>query len=190
MKRFLIGMAALLFLLAAFEFAGEKISPKDSGEGGARRGEAPGETPGEKAGGEAPVLPLRTLDGTELSLADFRGKKVLLNFWASWCSPCREEIPHLQKFYRRHGGEIAVLAVNLTFGKENPETVKKFVEDHGLTFPVLLDREGKMMKEYGVVGIPTSFFIDEKGMIRRKYVGPMKEKDMDKIFRQMEESSE
>jgi thiol-disulfide isomerase/thioredoxin len=95
---------------------------------------------------------------------------VLLNFWASWCPPCIEEMPAMQALYEDLGGEgFEIVAVNL---QEDPETVRSFMDEHGFDFPVLLDRDGSVAREYGVRGIPTSYVVDPRGRLVAMYVGP------------------
>ncbi|WP_062356677.1 TlpA family protein disulfide reductase [Bacillus kwashiorkori] len=132
---------------------------------------------GLQVGNLAPDFSLTTLDGKNISLKDLRGKKVLLNFWASWCPPCRAEMPHMQKVYEEHAGEsFEIVAVNLTFGKETAEKAQQFVTDFGLTFPIPLDTTAEVSENYQIVPIPTSYFIDSNGIIQSKYLGPMDEK--------------
>lgn len=111
-------------------------------------------------------------DGELVSLASFKGKKVFLNFFATWCSPCQEEIPTLIELQRKMGTEnFVVLAVNVTKEERNPNDVKKFIEHFNIDFDVLLDHDGKVRKQYQLIGIPTSFFIDEKGKIVERLNG-------------------
>jgi thiol-disulfide isomerase/thioredoxin len=106
-------------------------------------------------------------------LSDFRGKKVMINFWASWCGPCRYEAPYLVKVYEEvHDQGFEILAVNL---RENPSTVSRFVEEFGFRFPVLLDRNGEVGAAYYVVAIPTSVFVDDQGIIRYVLWGALTE---------------
>lgn len=131
---------------------------------------------GLEIGQKAPEFTLETLDGTKVSLQDLKGKKVLLNFWASWCKPCKDEMPHMQKVYEKYNHQnVEILAINLTIGKEKPEDAKAFAEELGLTFPILLDKEGKIGDLYKIIPLPTSYFIDEDGFIRWKYMGQMEE---------------
>ncbi|MCU9613605.1 TlpA family protein disulfide reductase [Caldibacillus lycopersici] len=132
---------------------------------------------GLQIGQAAPDFTLETLDGTTLSLKDLRGKKVLLNFWASWCGPCKEEMPHMQKVYEQIKDEdtIEIVAINLTIGKESAEDAAKFVREMGLSFPIPLDIGGKVQEAYEIYPIPTSYFIDANGVIQSKYLGPMNE---------------
>jgi peroxiredoxin len=129
---------------------------------------------GPSAGSMAPDFALETLDGQTVSLADLRGQVALINFWATWCPPCREEMPAIQNVYDRyrdHG--FTVLAVNLL--ETNAEVVA-FAEELDLTFPILMDRQGQVFERYRVRGLPTTFFVDRAGVVRSvKVGGPMSE---------------
>lgn len=114
-------------------------------------------------GSEAPNFSLRSLDGSEMSLRAWRGQVVLVNFWATWCLPCRTEMPEIEAAYQAHRSEgLTVLAINQG---EDKETVARFVQEFRLTFPVLLDSDGAVVKRYDVRGLPASFFIDREGVI-------------------------
>lgn len=129
-----------------------------------------------KAGAEALEFRLKDLQGREVSLGSLRGKKVMVNFWATWCGPCQTEIPSMVKLYdefRLRGFEV--LAVNL---REDPTKVAQFVKRFDMRFPVLLDRGGIVSMNYFVRGIPTSVFVDEKGVIQYVHVGTMSESVM------------
>lgn len=130
-----------------------------------------GSTPeyGPEVGKLAPDFTLTGLDGQEVSLSDFRGEPVLLNFWASWCGPCRIEMPLLQEVYEQWTSKgLVLLAVNL---QEDPAKVKEFIDDAGYTFPVLLAPGNKVPLSYNIRGIPATFFIDADGVIRDIKVG-------------------
>ncbi|MGQ9628898.1 MAG: TlpA family protein disulfide reductase [bacterium] len=110
---------------------------------------------------EAPDFALESISGQEVKLSDFRGKVVFLNFWATWCPPCRAEMPSMERLHRKFDGEdFAILAVDI---QESAKTVRKFVNDFGLTFTVLLDTRGRVASQYGVRGIPATFIIDREG---------------------------
>lgn len=131
---------------------------------------------GLQVGQKAPDFTLETLSGTTLTLTDLSGKKVLLNFWASWCGPCKDEMPHMQKVYEQYKDKgVEIVAINLTIGKESSEDAQQFVDEYGLTFPVPLDIGGKVQEAYEIFPIPTSYFIDADGIIQSKYLGPMTE---------------
>ncbi|QCJ40856.1 TlpA family protein disulfide reductase [Bacillus sp. S3] len=133
---------------------------------------------GLQEGNKAPDFQLKTLNGTDVKLSDLQGKKVILNFWATWCPPCKAEIPHMQDFYEsRDKTKVEILAINLTTSEKNPGNVKKFVKDKNVTFPVLLDNDGNIGDQYQAITIPTSYLIDSQGIVRKKIVGPM-DKDM------------
>ena len=124
---------------------------------------------GPEIGKLAPDFTLNDLDGQEVSLSGLRGKPVLLNFWATWCGPCRIEMPFLQKVYEKWTGkELVLLAVNL---QEDPAKVREFVESAGYSFPVLLAAGNEVPLSYNVRGIPATFFIDVDGVIRDIKIG-------------------
>lgn len=117
---------------------------------------------------------LPTLAGDAIQLSDSRGKLTIINFWASWCGPCKEEAPHLQTFYDKHHDEIELLAVNVT-AKDKIDDVKAFVKEYNLTFPVLLDETGDVSMTYGAFTIPTTIFLNEYGEIVHEVAGPLSE---------------
>jgi thiol-disulfide isomerase/thioredoxin len=119
---------------------------------------------------------LDTLDGNRVRLSDLQGKIVLLNFWATWCVPCKEEMPILEDRSRRYGPGLVVLAINFA---EPQDVVKGYVDEMGLTFDVLLDPRAIVQEMYKVRGYPTSVFIDAEGMIRTQHIGVMTEKQLD-----------
>jgi peroxiredoxin len=130
-------------------------------------------------GDMAPDFTLTTLDGKKVQLSDLKGKKIIVNFWATWCPPCKAEMPHMQNYYEDFAKDenVEILAVNLTNG-DKVESVQNFVEDYGLTFPIPMDVEGKVGETYQAITIPTSYMIDTKGRIQNKIVGPMDENMM------------
>jgi len=130
-----------------------------------------------KAGEVAPDFTLSDLEGHPVALSDFQGHPIVLNFWATGCPPCREEMPALQAIYERYRDDgLVVLAVNVLIFERGKGAVLAFVREYELTFPVLLDGEGDVMNLYGVRALPTTFFIDREGLIRERVVGgPMPE---------------
>ncbi|HEU5393602.1 MAG TPA: TlpA disulfide reductase family protein, partial [Candidatus Methylomirabilis sp.] len=107
---------------------------------------------------EAPAFTLSDLAGTPRRLADFKGQVVLINFWATWCLPCREEMPAMERLYREmKNGGFTILAVNFA---ETPEQVEPFVKELRLTFPILLDQEGQVSRLYRAFSLPATYLID------------------------------
>nr|WP_216367054.1 TlpA disulfide reductase family protein [Geobacillus sp. MR] len=127
---------------------------------------------GPKIGHAAPDLTLPTLGGEPVKLSDLRGKAVVLNFWTSWCPPCKKEMPELEKFYKQHGREVTLLAVHLTT-QDTLDNAERFVKSKKLALPVALDVRGEALHYYRVQTIPTTYIIDPNGVIRQKIVGPV-----------------
>jgi len=127
---------------------------------------------GLEVGQRAPALELETVEGERLSLADYKGQPVVVNFWATWCPPCREELPELIKFSDETG--VPVLGVNITNNeRRGRRDVDAFLEEVPLSFPVLLDRDGEAVKTYRIVAMPTTYVIGSDGVITAKQVGPV-----------------
>lgn len=117
----------------------------------------------------APDFQLKTLDGQVVTLSQFRGKPVLLNFWASWCQPCREEMPYLQQIYNNNKDKgLVFYAIDIG---ESPDTINKFFQDNSLFMPVLLDSDKSVSQSYQITGIPETFLIDKNGIIRKWQIG-------------------
>lgn len=111
------------------------------------------------------------ISGGSVSLSEMRGKVVLVDFWASWCPPCRQEAAALEEVYREYAGpEVEFIGVNIWDLEDNANT---YVKDFGLTYPSGVDTDGVIAIDYGVRGIPEKFFIGRDGVIRQKFVGPM-----------------
>jgi len=124
---------------------------------------------GTQVGDLAPDFQLLTLDQEPVSLGDLRGNPVVLNFWASWCGPCVYEMPFLQEIHEEYSEEgLMLLAVNVG---ESPSKVEEFVQSKGLSLPVLLDTRRVVSQQYSIRYYPTTFFIDEDGIIQEKKIG-------------------
>ncbi|MFN3337943.1 MAG: TlpA family protein disulfide reductase, partial [Thermomicrobium sp.] len=124
-------------------------------------------------GTPAPNFRLPLLDGGEMDLSTLRGRPVLVNFWASWCAPCRAEMPALEQIARDYGqAGLVVVGVNQL---EDPDTVRQFVQELGISFPIGLDRDGRVSRDWRVYGIPQTYLIDADGVIRKVWVGPVTE---------------
>ena len=134
---------------------------------------------------QAPKFTLNNLEGKQVKLGDYLGKVVILNFWASWCIPCKEEMPLIQSAYekyRDHG--LVVLGVNMT-DLDDRKAIDKFVQETGVTFPIVLDESGSVSNDYRVISIPTSFFIDQTGIIRHFQMGAMNAKQLQDYLDEM-----
>jgi len=112
---------------------------------------------------------LQLLNGGNVTLSSYKGKVVLLNFWATWCPPCREEMPSMETLYQRYKSQgLEILAVDL---REDENTIRQFIQRYGYTFPILLDSNGWIGNVYGVQAIPTSFIVNRDGKIIGRVVG-------------------
>ncbi len=139
-------------------------------------------------GAFAPDFSLTTLDAQTTSLGDLRGQAVLINFWATWCPPCRAELPALQAAYERYGDRVAFLGVDV---KESGDSVANYVSQFGLTFPILLDSDGTVSDRlYQVRGIPTTFFLSPDGVVSARHVGPLTEADIDRYLAPLLEATD
>jgi len=132
--------------------------------------------PAPQVGFLAPEFTLTTLDGSTIALADLRGQAVLVNIWASWCLPCRAEMPAMQTVYEDYASQgFTILAVNAT-NQDSQAKAAEFVSEHQLTFPILLDIDGQVSRLYQVSALPSSFFILPDGTIQEVVIGgPMAE---------------
>ena len=132
--------------------------------------------PSPREGFLAPDFTLDTLQGEKVRLSDLRGKIVVLNFWATWCLPCRAETPALEKTYEQYEQSgMVVLGVDLA-NQDSIGDVEAFIQEFKLTYPILLDRDGSVANLYQIKGIPSTFFINREGIIRTVVVGgPMSE---------------
>jgi cytochrome c biogenesis protein CcmG/thiol:disulfide interchange protein DsbE len=118
----------------------------------------------------APDLSLETPQGERIELSALRGKPLILNFWASWCPPCRAEMPTLQALHERYGSEFVLLGINASTQDSLPKAYQ-LIAELNLTFPILLDSNGTAVSAYRVFSLPTTFFIDRRGIIRDVVVG-------------------
>jgi peroxiredoxin len=121
--------------------------------------------------GLAPDFSLNDLNGQRVTLSQFRGKPVMLNFWASWCGPCRIELPEIQALHQAHDkGDVVILGVD--FG-EQADTVRSFVHENGLTYRILTDENSTISRLYHVPGLPTTVFVNKQGQIVETHLGPI-----------------
>ena len=136
--------------------------------------------PAPEVGAVAPDFTWANLNGASVGLSELRGQVVLINFWATWCVPCRVEMPAIQARY--NDGDFAVLAVNFD---ESAEKVRAFADELGLDFPILLDPGGKIQELYRVRGYPSSYFVDTNGVIQFIHIGEMSNADLDNYLSQL-----
>jgi len=128
-------------------------------------------SPSPRQGFLAPAFTLDTLQGGTIALTDLRGRVAVVNFWASWCFPCRQETPALQAVYEQYKDSgVVILGVNMT-NQDSMSDVQAFVQEFGLTYPILLDRDGSVGLQYRIEGLPTTFFVNRGGVIRTVVVG-------------------
>lgn len=133
----------------------------------------------------APDFELKTLNGEQVRLYENNGKPSLVNFWASWCPPCKVEMPHLQKAYDEYGEQVNFHMVDLAFN-DDLEEMNQYIEDEGFTFPVLLDETGEVaMDQYQAIAIPTTVVVDEKGIITHHIRGAMSEQQIQAIMEEI-----
>ena len=173
----LIGAGALYNSLAgSVQLGGLATTPPET--------QAPTEIPGEEStepadthpteppANIAPDFTMLDMEGNEVTLASFFGKPIVLNFWASWCGPCKMEMPEIQKFYDKYGQEIHFLLVSVD---DSLDAAKSFISDSGYTFPVYFDTTSVGAYTYGASSIPLTFFIDAEGNLTAYYMGAMSE---------------
>ncbi|MFZ0545012.1 MAG: TlpA disulfide reductase family protein [Candidatus Promineifilaceae bacterium] len=120
------------------------------------------------AGYLAPSFTLTTLQGEEHSLADYQGRPIVLNFWATWCPPCRAEVPHFQDASRIYNGQVAIVGIDQG---EPLSLVNDFAAQFGISYPLLLDPDNDVNRQYNVQALPTTVFIDSNGVIREVFTG-------------------
>jgi thiol-disulfide isomerase/thioredoxin len=156
------GLTALLCLVGLVALFWGRVAPA---------GDAATLPPAPALGHPAPEFTLPDLDGEMLALSDLRGQPIVLNFWASWCGPCRAEMPELQRLHEQLGpAGVVVLGVNQ---QESQQEVIRYRQELGVDFPTVLDQRLGVSREYAVNSLPTTFFIDREGTIRHMFIGPM-----------------
>ena len=129
-----------------------------------------GESPVATVGKPAPNFDTVDLEGKVWSLSKLKGQVVFVNFWATWCAPCREEMPSMQRLYTKlPKDKFKMLAL---FNNDNPKAVKNFVTKLGITMPILSDEHNFAGLKYGLTGVPETFIIDKQGVVREKFIGP------------------
>ncbi|WP_096274572.1 peroxiredoxin family protein [Paucisalibacillus globulus] len=139
---------------------------------------------GLEVGNKAPDFQLDTLTGDTVKLSDFRGSRVMINFWSTWCPPCRAEMPDMEEFHQDK--DIVILAVNLSDTEKSVEDVEKFTDDFKLTFPILMDTNLDVANLYAIQPIPTTYMVDSNGIISYRAFGAMNYDLMVQEFEKMD----
>lgn len=138
-----------------------------------------------KVGDMAPDFRLESIDGESIRLSDYRGKAVFVNFWATWCDPCKVEMPYMEDAYQAQEGEqFEILAVNIA---QSQLEASSFAKRYELSFPIVLDRDRSVVNLYGVGGLPASFFINAEGRVVDHHVGPLNEQMIANFISKMTE---
>jgi thiol-disulfide isomerase/thioredoxin len=154
----------MLLVIGSVVFLSACYNAPDPGKGPSGGG------PGTLAGAPAQSFDVRRTDGRLDSLARHRGQVVLLNLWATWCPPCREEMPALQRFARESAGKVVVLGVDQG---ESAEVAQAFAKERGVTFPVLVDEQQQYGRAYAALGLPTSVIVARDGHVVKGIDGPL-----------------
>ena len=160
----LLGLASALYNRLGSEFKPEQLAVAQT--------QPAEENSTEPQKVQVPDFTVYDLEGNPVKLSDFQGQPVILNFWASWCGPCKAEMPDLEEAYLAHGSEIAFLVVNLTDGRnETVESASGYIAQQGYTFPVYYDTGLEAVYAYGINSIPMTYFIDGQGNVVADHLG-------------------
>jgi len=131
-------------------------------------------------GDPVPGFKTEYINGQTFSITEVKGKKILVHFWADWCSECRAEFPKLEEAYQKYKAEnFEIIAINVGQSKKH---VESFVEEFNLTFPMLLDEHSEIARQFGIRGLPTNFFIDENMVVAKIIIGWVDEKQINQII--------
>jgi thiol-disulfide isomerase/thioredoxin len=167
MKNFAVGLCLFMAALLAAPLGAQTLDKTIAPELRAALSRA--RIPVLRAKSPAPDFTATRLDGSPVRLGALKGKVVFLNFWATWCPPCREEMPSMEALYQRfRGRDLEFLAVDI---QEDKDKVAAFMKEYGLSFPAALDNTGRISGEYGIRGIPATFIIDREGNVIASVVG-------------------
>ena len=173
-----LGQQAAPDQLAVQQTQTEPTKPTDPvpSEGATEQEEEPVKIP-------APDFTVYDSEGNEIHLSDFAGKPVVINFWASWCGPCKRELPHFEEAYQELGEDVHFLMINLTNGRETMDNALGLIQEEGYTFPVFYDTHANAAYVYGLRSVPTTYFIDAEGNAVMQIVGII---DKDTLMRSID----
>ena len=180
--RVVLGLLAVVLLGLLLAIQGCATSAQDTGRSGQEGSGTTGSKSSELAptpeiGRLAPSFTLVDLEGNQVALSDFRGKTVFLNFWATWCPPCRAEMPEIEAVYQQYKGKgVVVIGVDIL---ESESVVHQYVQQGGYSWTFVLDTTGEVAANYQIAAIPTSFFIDREGIIQAVNIGAMTKRAME-----------
>lgn len=133
-----------------------------------------------------PEIELETLNGESFKLSELKGKKVILNFWATWCPPCKEEMPEMQEFYNEYKDEVEIIAINSTSDEQKVQDVHDYINQYNYTYTIPMDVDGKAMKDYNIFSYPTTYFIGTDGKVQQlRKIGPMTYEFMEEMVETM-----
>ena len=176
----LVGVFAFVILIAGaymlYEKLGDQYQPDNLVENASKADVSNGE---EDSSQKAPDFVVTDREGNTVMLSDFFGKPIVLNFWASWCGPCKQEMPGFQNMYEKYGDEVEFLMVNLTQGRETMKTATAFLDGAGYRFPVYFDQEGIAGYVYGASSIPLTYLIDRDGYLIARAPGSLSEEKLE-----------
>ena len=164
----IVGFIAFMVVVSiGYNFLSSGFDGKDNGNGQVNAGQT------------AKDFTVEDVDGKEVSLSDFKGKPVVVNFWASWCPPCKAEMPYYNEVYKEVGDEVQFMMVDLVDGsRETVATAKAFIKENGYEFPVFFDSNQDAAIAYGVYSIPTSIFIDKDGKVVKSITGGLSKAEL------------
>ncbi len=176
-RRNLLILASIVPIVALFALLGWAVARSGSNPGGLVVNSKFGEVTFDQR--PAPEFVKEDLSGGIVSLAELRGKVVMLDFWSSWCPPCRREAPALAQVYRQYSHNVEFIGVAIW---DDPKDVTRFIQEFAVPYPNVLDEKGQIAINYGVAGIPEKFFIDAEGVVVRKFVGPIEPETLKAIL--------
>lgn len=135
-----------------------------------------------KVGKQAPNFVTQDLNGNEYELSTYKGKGVLLNFWASWCEPCTKEMPYMNELYDEYKDKVEILAIN---ADETPLVINNFTQKYQLAFPILLDTDQRILRAYHIQPLPTTILINKEGKVIESVTGTLSKNDIEKLLQKL-----